>query len=77
MFVEGLLVLVYSGDKREFLDDVFNDQIVEKIEDCLLSRMGRTVGQSEMRSWQNSMQFMYKVLLDEEIPSDSGVAIEF
>lgn len=70
-------MLVYSGDKREFLDDVFNDQIVEKIEDCLLSRMGRTVGQSEMRSWQNSMQFMYKVLLDEEIPSDSGVAIEF
>ena len=70
-------MLVYSGDKREFLDDVFNDQIVEKIEDCLLNRMGRTVGQSEMRSWQNSMQFMYKVLLDEEIPSDSGVAIEF
>jgi len=70
-------VLVYTGDKREFLDDVFNDQIVEKIEERLYSQMGKTVGKSEMRSWQNSMQFMFKVLLDDEIPSDSGVAIEF
>lgn len=70
-------MLVYTGDKLEFLDDVFNDRIVERIEDCLLRKMRKTVGQSEMRSWQNSMQFMYKVLLDDEIPSDSGVAIEF
>lgn len=70
-------MLVYTGNKREFLDDVFNDQIGDKIENCLLSKMRKTVGQSEMRSWQNSMQFMYKVLLDEDIPSDSGVAIEF
>lgn len=70
-------MLVYTGEKKEFLEDVFNDQIAEKIESRLISQMGRTVGQSEMRSWQNSMQFMYKVLLDDEIPANSGVAIEF
>ena len=29
----------------------------------------------EIRSWKNSMEYMYKVLSDDEIPNDSGVAM--
>ena len=32
---------------------------------------------SQIRSWENSMEYMYKVLNDSEIPADCGVAIEF
>ena len=70
-------MLVYTGDKREFLDDVFNGKIEKKIESLLKNRMNRGVGQSEKNSWRNSMQYMHMVLSDSEIPSDSGVAIEF
>jgi transposase InsO family protein len=32
---------------------------------------------AQTNSWKNSMQYMYKVLNDEDIPDNSGVAIEF
>ena len=38
--------------------------------------MGR-INEPEVRSWDNSMQYMYRVLSDQEIPNDAGVAIEF
>ena len=68
---------MYTGDKREFLDDVLNGIIETKIESLLRSKMKRGVGQSEKRSWKNSLQYMHMVLSDTEIPSNSGVAIEF
>ncbi len=70
-------MLVYTGDKQEFLDDVLSGKIETKIESLLKSRMNKGVGDSEKRSWKNSMQYMHMVLSDHEIPSDSGVAIEF
>lgn len=70
-------MLVYKGETRDFLKDVFNNQIVEKIEDSLLNQLGKTVGKSETLSWQNSLQYMYNVLSAEGIPADAGVAIEF
>ena len=33
--------------------------------------------QNEFRAWENSMEYMYKVLNDREIPSDAGIAIEY
>jgi SOS-response transcriptional repressor LexA len=38
---------------------------------------GRNTGASEISSWTNSLQFMERVLADESIPGDSGVAIEY
>ncbi|NCB02875.1 MAG: DUF2075 domain-containing protein, partial [Spirochaetia bacterium] len=70
-------MLVYTGDKRDFLNDVLHGKIETKIESLLKERMNKGVGQSEKKSWQNSMQYMHMILSDEEIPSDSGVAIEF
>ncbi|CAJ0557526.1 unnamed protein product, partial [Mesorhabditis spiculigera] len=37
---------------------------------------GKTVGRSEIRSWQGSLTYMAKVLRDEGLPSDAGLAIE-
>jgi uncharacterized protein len=39
-------------------------------------KIGR-INKREVRSWDNSMQYMYRVLSDREIPEDAGVAIEF
>ena len=70
-------LLVYSGEKSQFLDDVLNDRIENSIEDQMMKTLHRRVGKSEKDSWRNSMQYMFKVLGDEEIPHDAGVAIEF
>lgn len=70
-------MLVYEGIKSEFLDSVVNDTIAMQIENNILQKMNRHVAKNEFRSWDNSMQYMYKVLNDEEIPSDAGIAIEY
>ena len=70
-------MLVYDSLKSAFLDDVENDTIAQKIYDSVLSKMGRHTPHAEFMSWNNSMQFMYKVLTDRSIPDDCGIAIEY
>jgi DUF2075 family protein len=38
---------------------------------------GHTTGRSELDSWRNSLQYMERVINDDEIPEDAGVAIEY
>ena len=70
-------MLVYDGLKSDFLADVENDEIAQKIYDNVLAKIGRHTGRAEFESWNNSMQYMYKVLVDRGIPSDCGIAIEY
>ncbi|HEY4602292.1 MAG TPA: DUF2075 domain-containing protein [Cerasibacillus sp.] len=69
-------MLVYESTKQEFLQDVFNDELTNNIINNFNEKIG-SVNEAEVRSWDNSMQFMFRVLMDPEIPKDSGVAIEF
>ena len=70
-------MIVYSGSKREFLRSTYNDQSALEIERNVLERLGRHTPESELNSWRNSMQYMYRVMSDEDIPMDAGVAIEY
>jgi DUF2075 family protein/SOS-response transcriptional repressor LexA len=47
------------------------------IYDAYRSATGRNTGKSEIDSWINSLGFMYRILNDDEIPHDAGVAIEY
>lgn len=69
-------MLVYQATKTEFMDDVDRDVIVDHITQAFERRIHRA-NQSELRAWRNSMQHMYRVLNDANIPGDCGVAIEF
>lgn len=69
-------MLVYEGIKSGFIDDVNLNKITEKIYEKYKQFFGRT-GESQIRSWQNSMQYMRGVLSNNEIPDNAGVAIEF
>lgn len=72
----GNTMIVYEATKEEFLTDVFDDQLVNNITRNYNSRIGK-INKSEVRSWDNSMQYMYRILSDASIPSNAGVAIEF
>lgn len=41
------------------------------------NKMGYHTRQSERNAWKNSMEYMLKVLIDSNIPSNIGVAIEY
>jgi len=69
-------MIVYEATKSEFLQDVFNDELVNNICANYNSKIGK-INEREVRAWDNSMQYMYRILDDKEIPDDAGVAIEF
>ena len=70
-------MIVYDGLKSDFLRSVEEDTIALEIERNVLEKLCRHTVTNEFRAWDSSMQYMYKVMNDPEIPSDAGVAIEF
>ncbi len=70
-------MIVYSGLKSDFLSAVEQDSIAQEIEQNIYSKMHKRTAQNEFRSWENSLEYMYKVLNDNAIPNNSGVAIEY
>lgn len=69
-------MIVYEATKEEFCDSVLVGSITDEIYDVYKEKIGKSA-KSQIRSWENSMEYMYKVLNDSKIPSDCGVAIEF
>jgi len=70
-------MLVYENTKSAFLDDILDDQLVPEIKAAYESRGLGIGGAGEVRAWENSFQYMYKVLRGSDVPGDAGVAIEF
>ena len=70
-------MIVYDGIKTDFLTSCEKDTIAIEIEQNILSKLGKHTPKAEFRSWENSLTYMFKVLIDNDIPSDAGVAIEY
>lgn len=70
-------MIVYEARKLDFLNDVTDDVIVDRIYKKFQEKYGRSTSINEIRSWKNSMQYMKNVLDSKLIPDDSGIAIEY
>lgn len=70
-------MIVYAGIKTEFLRSVEEDTIALEIERNIYEKMNRHTACNEFRAWENSLEYMYKVLNDNEIPQNAGIAIEY
>jgi len=70
-------MIIYLATKFEFIDDVLNNAIAAKILKSFEGKLGKSVGASEISSWENSLRYMYQILVDSSIPKNAGVAIEY
>lgn len=70
-------MLVYEGVKSGFIDDVDLGIIADKIRNKYIEVVKKRPSAPEFNSWKNSMQYMRGVLSDSEIPSNTGIAIEY
>lgn len=69
-------MIVYESTVSEFVQEVLHDTITDNVYKKYQEHFGRSsIGQ--IRSWRNSLEYMFKVLMTPSIPSDAGVAIEF
>ncbi|WP_367590590.1 hypothetical protein [Heyndrickxia ginsengihumi] len=69
-------MIIYEATKSEFISDVTNELLVERLYSSYQEKIGRTSKQ-EIVSWENSLQRMSNVMQDKDIPNDASVAIEF
>lgn len=70
-------MIVYSSTKQDFSNDVMSNDIGNIILREYKRATGHNTGDSEVLSWVNSLQYMDRVLQDETIPNDAGIAIEY
>lgn len=70
-------MIVYSSTKAKFKDDVMTNDIGNIIHNAFQATAQKSTSKSEIDSWINSLQYMDRVLNDEEIPNDAGVSIEY
>lgn len=69
-------MLAYLATKAEFLRDA--PTIEDVIRDSVRSKLNLNVSEREYVSWRNSLgNAMSHVMLNEKIPSDAGIAIEY
>jgi len=70
-------VIIYQASKSQFLHHALRDDIEDVVSRHYRNATGHGVSQSEMQAWKHSLLEMAKVLGDEEIPADAGIAIEY
>ena len=70
-------MLVYEGIKSGFIDDVDLGIIADKIRNKYIEVVKKRPSAPEFNSWKNSMQYMRGVLSDNDIPNNTGIAIEY
>lgn len=70
-------MIIYQSDKRAFIDNVFTNRIDEIIDDQYFLKARRRFAPGEMRAFRNSLNYMDKILSDNEIPEDAGICIEY
>ena len=59
-------MIVYDGVKTDFLSSCENDSIAIEIEENILAKLGKHTPKAEFRSWENSLNYMYKLLNENE-----------
>lgn len=69
-------MIIYESTKQQFMNDVTEDTIAVKIHTQYVQKVGR-VSPGEINAWNNSMNYLYKVLNTPTIPDDVGIAIEY
>lgn len=70
-------MIIYKNSAEGFQDDVDNNKIVNRIDDQFLKVLGHSVSDNEKRSWNNSLNFMEKIVRLSKVPKDCGVLLEY
>lgn len=70
-------MIVYQSSKLDFCRDVETGAIDDIVLGRLRGALGMGAAASQMRAWQSSLAHMHLVLVDPEIPADTGVGIEY
>ena len=70
-------MIVYKASKEQFTKDFTIGCIEDIIRDKVEEQLHKKVGDSEYRSWANSLPMIGMLLTGDDLPNNAGVAIEY
>lgn len=70
-------MIVYKASKEQFTKDFTIGCIEDIIRDKVEEQLHKKVGDSEYRSWANSLPMIGMLLSGDDLPNNAGVAIEY
>lgn len=70
-------MIVYNANKTQFLNDVLTNDIEGIVLKNVKQKLNRGVGIAEIKSWAASLVYMDRIMQDQQIPDDCGIAIEY
>ncbi|MCX7996832.1 MAG: DUF2075 domain-containing protein [Patescibacteria group bacterium] len=70
-------MLVYTALKKDFVQDVFQNRIADKVLESYVRETESGTTQNEVRSWENSLRYMKDIVDTSSIPDTAGIAIEY
>ncbi|KAA9005870.1 DUF2075 domain-containing protein [Paenibacillus spiritus] len=70
-------MIIYSSSALEFRQRVDSNLLTISIEEAFFEKMGMRPSRGEIRAWNNSMQFMERVIRNSEVSDDCGIMIEY
>lgn len=70
-------MIIYNKTKEDFSNDILTNNIGNIITNHILDKTGNKVSPNEIRSFENSLSFMERVVSDPTIPEDCGISIEY
>ncbi len=70
-------MILYKNDAKGFREAVDNNRIVDDLEQAFLNTVGHTVSPAEKNSWNNSLQFMERIVRLGKLADDCGILLEY
>ncbi len=55
-------MIVYQKTKAEFINDVIDDSLTDKVFEAVKAKLGRKTGECEVNFWRNSSIYIQKIL---------------
>jgi DUF2075 family protein/broad-specificity NMP kinase len=70
-------MIIYNETSTSFLSHIYERKIGYVLKENVLTKMNKVVSESELRSWENSLPQMARVLRDAELKEDTRVLLEY
>jgi len=70
-------MIIYNETSSAFLNHVYENNIGYVLKEKVHAKMNKTISASELRSWENSLPQMAKVLRDADLKKDTHVLLEY
>lgn len=70
-------MIIYNETSSNFLNQVYENKIGYVLRENVLAKMNKVVSGSELRSWENSLPQMAKVLRDADLKDNTHVLLEY